>query len=463
MRFNDKIARSVRHQAANDRQTRKTDEEIDDIISEVNTKVAEKQYDFTKSEFFVLSQRRKKRFVKQFKDLYSTESILCQCIKYILDRTFKMRYPNRNKSIKMLFGVLTAIKQMSDFTIVRFDFKDYFNSVSAVYVFEKYIRPKLSDRFEIDLVNEFAEKTKYAYAGFCTSNVIAEIIAKQFDEVLKIDLINKGVIFYERYIDDAVIIFNDHVEVSEIQGTLQNVLEKVFRDKSMNAQTKCKTRLNNNKFNYISRRTMGNVIASFDYLGYEFWIEPQSRTAKIESKIKYGITQSKQDKYNRRVDGFISCFLDQYHSDFNNVELLRHKIAAFTSRVVYKNKKYKSYVWKVKGFITNYGELRYLLDTELIESGTKNFLDNMINDAFNRASVPIPYFIKGSQGKAGYNLLENMKVNKTLLLVEHIGYDYPSLAKLCAQIGKGDTDKNGQKRGYGTLVREYLIETEVGY
>ena len=459
MRFIDEITRAVRHQAANDRNERKTKEEIDDIASALNTKVSDEQYDFTKSEFIVLNQSGKKRFVKQFKDLYSAESVLCQCIKYILDRAFKVRYPNRNKSIRILFGVLTAIKQMSDFTIVRFDFKDYFNSVSAVYVFDKFIRPKLSDRFEIDLLNDFTKKTKYAYAGFCTSNVIAEIIARQFDESLRINLINKGIIFYERYIDDAVIIFNDHIEESEILDILHKILENVFMDKSIDVQPKCKTQLNNNKFNYISKRNIGNNTASFDYLGYEFWIESQANTIEI----KYGITQSKRDKYSKRVDDFISCFLDPNHSDYNNTELLRHRIAAFTSRTVYQNKKYHSYVWKVKGFITNYGELRYLLDTGLIENRTKDFLNNMVNEAFNRAFIDVPYFLKGSHGKAGYNLLKNMQENKTLLLVKHIGFDYNSLVRLCTQIGISNTDRNGKRRGYGTLIRDYLIETKVGY
>jgi len=49
------------------------------------------------------------------------------------------------------------------------------------------------------------------------------------------------------------------------------------------------------------------------------------------------------------------------------------------------------------------------------------------------------------------------------LLVADIGYDYQALIKLCNKIGINGIDKNGAKRGYGTLVREYLIKTKVGY
>jgi hypothetical protein len=458
MRFDDDIVRAVRHQAANDRETNKTKEEIDEIVTAVKVAVTNAQYDFTNSEPIVLNSKGKKRFVKQFKGLYSVENILCQCIKQMLDRAFSIKYPNRNKSVRMLFGALTAIKQMSDFTIVKFDFKDYFNSVSAVYVFEKFIKVKLSDRFEIDLIKEFVVKTKFAYAGFCTSNVIAEIIAKHFDEYIRQAFIDKGILFFERYIDDAVIIFNEHIEVSECHSILQKAIESVFRDKLINIKPKCKTRLNNSKFIYISKRNMGSDTYSFDYLGYEYWLNVQDKKVKI----KYGITQSKRDKYNKRLDELILCYTDPKHKDYNNLELLRHRISTFSSRSVYLSKRFKSHIWIVRGFITNYGELRCILDTGLLESDTKDFLENMIEEAFNRASVSVPYFIKGSHNKSGYNLLENMRINKTLLLVEHIGYDYHSLIKLCAQIGISNTDRNGKKQSYGNLVRRYLIETKVG-
>ena len=459
MRFDDEIVRVVKHQAAYDKETNKTKEEIDNIVHSIKTAVMNAQYDFTKSESIVLNQNGRKRFAKQFKEIYSIESVLCQSIKQILDRILKVRYPNRNKSTRALFSVLTAVKQMSDFTIVRFDFKNYFNSVSAVYVFEKFIKPKLTDRFEIDIINTFVRETKYAYAGFCTSNVIAEIIAKHFDEAVKMAFIDKDVLYYERYIDYAVIIFNEHVDEVDCRDILQKSLNRVFKDESIDILPKCKTKFNNNKFNYISKRNIGANPVPFDYLGYEFWLSIQGK----KTEIKYGITQSKREKYNRRIDELISYYRDISHQDYGNLELLRHRIAAFTSRAVYRSKKYKSDVWKVKGFITNYGELRFLLDAGLIEINTENFLKSMVNDAFTRASIPTLYFLMGSQGKSGYNLYENMKSNKTLLLVEYIGYDYSSLIQLCAPIGISGVDRNGQRRGYGTLVREYLIKVKVGY
>lgn len=121
-------------------------------------------------------------------------------------------------------------------------------------------------------------------------------------------------------------------------------------------------------------------------------------------------------------------------------------------------------MWRVKGFISNYGELRYLLDTGLIEANTEAFLKDAIDDAFKNAGINKPYFLMGG-GKinCGYNLYGNMKSNKTILLVDHIGYDYNALVNLCKQIGINNIDASGRRRGYGTLVRDYLIKVRVGY
>lgn len=193
-----------------------------------------------------------------------------------------------------------------------------------------------------------------------------------------------------------------------------------------------------------------------DYLGYEFSF---SKATNDTVEIVYGITIAKQQKYRKRLDKIIFLYTDRSSPDYDNLELLRHRLLAFSSRVVYINKHFNKDVWKVKGFISNYGELRYLLDTPSVSTGTKQFLLNMIRDAFLKNGVSLPYFMKPK----GYNLFENMKRNKTILLVDNIGYDYSSLKNLCKQIDISDTDACGKKRGYGTLVRDYLIKVKVGY
>ena len=460
MGIEKEVERAVKRIAALDTKSEKSSAELDRIISMVKTSMETSAFDFGKTTSLVLNQNGKKRRVKQYEDLYSAESVFCQCIKQILDRVFKVKYPNRNKTIKELFSVLAATVQMSDFTIVKFDFKDYFNSISSVYVFEKYLKSNLVDRREIDLIKNFVYSTQYAYAGLCTSNAIAEIIAKHFDDAVRQAFIGNGAIYYERYIDDSILILNEHVEEIEVKEKLEKTLLSVFYDEGIGCTVKCKTKFNRNKFQYISRRKILLSACSVDFLGYEFWFSSQK--SKIE--IKYGITEAKREKYNARIDKLISCYTDSMSPDYNNLELLRHRIAAFSSREVYLTRHFRSNVWRVKGFISNYGELRYLLETGLIEDKTENYLKNMVSDAFDRAKIPKPYFLMGNTKlDCGYNLYGNMKSNKTILLVDHIGYDYKALASLCEQIGIKHIDAHGKRRGYGTLVRDYLIKVKVGY
>ena len=84
-------------------------------------------------EHFILTQHEKKRFGYKY-DKNSLEYIVCLYLKKRIDKEFKIIFPNRNKIIKSLFGTLTLLKNMQDFTIYKFDFKDFFNSISNDYV-----------------------------------------------------------------------------------------------------------------------------------------------------------------------------------------------------------------------------------------------------------------------------------------------------------------------------------------
>lgn len=461
MSIEKEIERAVKRTIALDKDTSpKSAAEQEQIISDIKDALNNSTFNFENSKSLMLNQSGKKRLVKQYDNLYSPENILCQSIKQILDRAFKIKYPNRNKTTRTLFSVLSAAIQMSDFTIVKFDFKDYFNSVSSIYVFEKYLKYNILDRHEIDLIKAFVYSTKYAYAGLCTSNAIAEIIAGYFDEAVKQMFFSNGIIYYERYIDDSILILNEHMEETEVKEKLETVLLNIFHDETIKA-AKCHTKFNKKKFKYISRRKILKGGCSVDFLGYEFWLSANGK-AKIE--IKYGITDDKRKKYEDRIDKLISSYTDPSSPDYNKMELLRHRIAAFSSREVYMTKHFRSNIWRVKGFISNYGELRYFLDTGLVETNTEQYLKNMIDDAFDRAKIDKPYFLMGgAKLNCGYNLYGNMKANKTILLVYRIGYDYKSLVALCKQVGINSTDANGKRRGYGTLVRDYLIKIRVGY
>ena len=436
--------------------------EINSIIEQVKKGYEYNNYDFSKFTDLSLRQTSKIRRIKKY-ELFSIEEVLCIYLKRILDRKFHIKYPNRNDYIHALFDIIAALSDMNDFSIYKFDFKDFFNTISSEYVFYKYILNVSLERYQLELLEKYVNQTKYAYAGLNTSNIICEIIAKHFDDILLSKCSKKGLIFFRRYIDDGVLIFNKHIEESECHLIINETINEVFYDNNIQVSTHCKTRINESKSNYICLRDMKqsasvnkkNVSSVFDFLGYEFEFitiyDKNIDKNKYKLNLKYGVTQKKIDKYNKRINRMIN----DYKKD-NDTELLRHKIKAFTFRTVYQIKKNKLTIWKNKGFIANYNELRYRLD--MLTKKTDSFLRKAILDSFHKNNIPIPYFLKAKQEESIYNLKNNMEKNRTLLFVEPIGIETKGLEKMCEQIGISIANKS-----YDDLLREYLIKVYIGF
>lgn len=388
---------------------------------------------------------------------FTTEEILCIFLKRELDRTFQIKYPNRNAFMRSTFDIVSSLKNMNDFVIFKFDFLDFFNSISSEFVLKKYIEDKIGDREFLELLNEFVSKTKYAYAGLNTSNIICEIVAKEFDNRLWIKLAGKGVIFYKRYIDDGLLIFNRFIEEEECKKIINKVIEEIFYSSQSLSIKQCRTKLNEKKINYIARRDLDNNEKKFNFLGYEFVFYKSSSGDSDDGKlkIKYGITTDKIKKYNKRINSIVKAYVEKSISE----ELLRHQIKAFSHRSVYMVNHYKSVIWKSKGFISNYCELRDR--TNNLTGETEDFLKKSIIKSFSYNGINPPYFIRCPnklRDQSIYSLYNNLKNNKTLLFVEKIGINFNTLKKMCIQV---EIDTNN--KSYDDLVREYLIKVKVGH
>lgn len=455
MDMNQEIRRIAEYQnSILPRHEKKSEQAISGIVSNAIAAYEHSCYDFTKYQTFKLKQVNKIREVKMY-PLFSPEELICIYLKRSLDRKFHVTYPNRNSFMRSLFNTTYALKNMSDYTIVKFDFRDFFNSISSAYVYKKYMQNKNLERYQANLLEEFVSTTKYAYAGLNTSNIICEIAALQFDSLVSQKLSTYGIILYKRYIDDGIIIFNSYINQSECLNILQQSIEEVFYDSQVVAP-KCKTALNTAKTKYIARRNLsvGGAHQEFDFLGYQFelWLESNNKTET--TKFMYGITQQKIDKYSKRISNIVEEYA---RSSDRNMELLRHQIKAFTHRTVYQVNRYKTVIWKSKGFLSNYCELRFRMDA--LTPSTEHFLKTAVIKAFSQNSIALPYFLRSNQQESIYSLFNNFKNNSTLLFVELIGIDKKTLCKMCRQIGINiDSSKT-----YDGLVRDYLIAVKVGH
>ena len=432
---------------------RKSEDEINAIIENIIDDYKQGNYNFNNYLHFSIKQNHKMRKVKAF-TLFSCEEALCIYLKRTLDKRYHIKYPNRTKYMHSLFDIVNALRNMNTYTIFRFDFEDYFNTVSCEYVFKKFISKESLEREQMELLRKYVSSVKYAYAGLNTSNIFCEIIAQQFDECLNRQLQNAGLIYYRRYIDDGIMIFNKPIQPADCNKIVKLALQEVYYDNTIDVSQKCTTRLNHAKTKYISAQNIipQGVPASFDFLGYKFELTPSLRNNKLTTEIKYGITDAKIDKYTKRIDKII-----KEYKNHNDMELMRHQLKAFCCRTVYQITRYKSLIWKTKGFISNYQELRYRLDS--LTNDTESFLKNAVVDAFNRNAVAVPYFVHRFPIKSpNYNLYYSMQKYRTLLFVEPIGICRNGLDKLCRQIGIYTYGKQ-----YDGLVRDYLIKVKVGH
>ena len=439
------------------RHEKKTEEALGVIVNDAIDAYKNQKFDFKSFVRLNLSQSGKHRQVIMYKP-FSPEELLCIFLKRMLDRKFHISYPNRNEYIRTLFDTTAALKDMSDYTIFKFDFSDFFNSVSSEYVYFKYIHRATLERYQDQLLLDFVHATQYTYAGLNTSNILCEIIAQDFDQCLIQRFSKHGIILYKRYIDDGIIILNRYVAQNDCLALVNDVIKEVFFSPLNFKFASCRTALNLSKVKHIAGKhlAVGGAVATFDFLGYEFELTKikVGNGKQEKTSFRYGITQAKIDKYTQKVENIVKEYATSPHKD---MELLRHRIKAFTHRSVYQINRYKSVIWKNKGFIANYCELRFRMNS--LTNATEDFLKNVVLKAFLNQGVPIPYFLKGNRNESIYNLYNNMQNYRTQLFVELIGINIETLEKMCKQIGIDV----GSEKGYDGLVRDYLIKVKVGH
>lgn len=415
-----------------------TEDDIDYWSNVCKDAVQNDTYDFSTFSRDIYSQMGKKRVICSFSKL-SVENILCHYLKRQLDRAFYIKYASRSKIINLLFNMLVATKNMNDFVIVRADFKSFFDSVLSEYVHKKYILTSMLRREDKEILERYIGCFKYCYAGLCLSNGMTEIVCKDFDIVLKAKLSEFGVFFYERYVDDMLIMFNNYISEDKVKNVINETIHEVFGT--------CPVRLSNKegKFSYIARRNL-SLTQHFNFLGYDFFVLNEEK-GKI--KFVYGIADKKRVKYSNIIErAFIQYKLT------GNKELLRQRLKIFSSRVVIARQiQGSSFDWLTKGVVANYNELRHYCNS--LHSDTEKFLKGLFYQLLKKYNLKRPYFLpkQSSNEESIYSLYSNLRRNRTLLFEEKIGIPKEVILKWIYKI---DSSYSAHGKDYYRIVIEYL-------
>ena len=177
--------------------------------------------------------------------------------------------------------------------------------------------------YEKELIKVFARKYKKCVQGIPISNVLVEIIARDFDMSIQKTFMPLGLVFYKRYVDDCILIFNRRIEKEYLQKQVVNICRENFGSR---------VKLSGEKTSFQTKY-LGDT--SFDYLGYSFervhWKNPKPKKPDY-FYFKFGIASNKLIKYQERL----KWIFEEYEANGNEKMFLR-RLQYFNSRIVFYN------------------------------------------------------------------------------------------------------------------------------
>lgn len=413
-------------------------------------KLCEGNYSFRDIIDIPIVKEGKERIVYRANNLF-----LDLVIRYLAKRMrseFKISFPHRDNIMNICFDLIDSLPKLENYTIFKFDFEDFFNSVCINDVYKRYIEKSNLYSYEKKLIKRMIKYPEKCLQGLQTSNVFIEIISRDFDNQIKSFYRKSGLIFYRRYVDDCILIFNRKVARYELEKNIKKFTDQVYNKKVKLSQQKT---IYQTKFD-------GDI--KFDYLGYSFekcaWYD--KRKKEIEYYYyRFGIADKKIHKYKMQLDKI----LDDYKLTGDDTLLLR-RLQYYNSRIVFYNYYGSKYVnksiWDVRGIIHNYCLLQKYINYEeknkkdlvdnkpggtgktkskkpyRIEKETKMFLRRYL---LSKIDSSMPFYL---QGKGAYNhtLWNAFISNRSIVFQANVGWSNQYITERCIELGLSVTDKS---------------------
>lgn len=336
------------------------------------------------------------------------EQIILDYYKLLLNRYCNLKFPNRSYIMAEIMNIVPDLHRYHAYTIYKFDFKNFFNTVSSKKSFT-YICEALSLKtFEYDFLKKYVSDVMELIPGIGLHNSLVEISGKLFDLEVK-KAFKESCLYFARYVDDCILILDENIERDKIEKVIFKLMNQCFGEK---------VKINNAKTDYFNSSCTN---FKFDYLGYEF-----KKGQTVKQEFKFGVAENKIEKYTKIIDDIVLEY-----KDTNNIEILSFKLELLFKRVVYygARKNSNKYRWQVRGISDSYKELKRFMkhnkDFSKITRDTEIFFTRTIERRFNINRVTMPPKIK--------NQINNNKFtscflnNKALLLHQKIGLNHNTL------------------------------------
>ncbi|OOR19243.1 hypothetical protein [Bacillus cereus] len=401
---------------------KKEEEEILDILKE-HVKIA--TYETTNSG---------ERVVIDKSGIEIEEQIVLDYYKLLLNMYCNIKFPNRSYIMTELMNLMPIIHKYYAYTIYKFDFTEFFYSISSKKSFEYICDSVNLKTSEFMFLKNYTKENEKLIPGIGLHNSLVELNGNNFDLEMK-KAFKEGFLYYARYVDDCILILDEKVAKDKIEKTVLNLMKKCFGNKIT---------INPDKTEY---HQSDDVNYKINYLGYVF---EKGQSAK--KQFKFGIAENKLKKYKKQIDKIVLEY-----GDNNDIEMLSFKLELVFKRIVYygTRKNSNKYRWQVRGISDSYKELKRFMKNndnyEKITNATERFFCKNIEDSFGRNGILLPAKIK--------NQLENKKFiscffnNQALLLHPKLGLNHSNLKGKVEIVYKNNIENCGYNELADILLR----------
>lgn len=240
-------------------------------------------------------------------------------LQYNIKKIYKVKQNNRHYIISCLKALLQ--NKLTKY-IFRTDIKDFYQNINSKSLLEKFSKDGLlsikSRQYIEQILDQYYQHTDNETgvpAGVGISAYLSEIYMRGFDK----EIINRSdVLFYARYVDDIIIIFNKHH--SDAQSVINEVKQVIDKEKlSLSIHD-----INSGKTKYIKQQ------GSFDYLGYNF--------SANQSGCEISLSNNRIKKYKDKIDAIFQDY-QKHTSEEELRRLLIKRLKFLTSNTRLINNK----------------------------------------------------------------------------------------------------------------------------
>ncbi len=351
---------------------------LEKLISKIN------KFNF-KEYYFKLSKIRNNHNKVIFSVNKNKEiTILLKLLTSSLSYYYNIKQNNRNLVISSL---LEHLQTTNNGKLYKLDIKNFYESVSIeklndyiknnYFLYNDILNPT-NQLFNtlLDIKNNHSELEIGIPRGLSISSFLSEWVLQDFDNYIRN---NENVIFYQRFVDDIIVITNGYEEITEPK---QTKMKKKFIDiikEKLNIEGLI---INQDKFKEFELQNEYD----FDFLGYNF-----QKSKSNMNKLVINISEKKIKKIKSKI-----VLLIKKYKKNKNKKLLISRLKVITSNYKYFNN---------VNFKINYGGLLYSYPKLSVDSPSLQNLDNFLFKQIKIHKIKLEKnfsFVRGYKNKIFY-------------------------------------------------------------